>query len=847
MKIGEEVNISMERKKKIIYCLSSIVLAGIIVLGFSIDVISEWKNAYIENHNREKVLYVEDFESRGYGVEDGWLIAQTDDPQLSIYNDDNDISDIVIKFEESLKQALTIQIYYDENGTGYSEESSELMCIPEGSSEVCFDIMKKNVTNLRIDVGSAVGDQFRIKEIIINDSSNNQGFLGRIKNNIRNLQWGRFVRQWELLAIVILFIGMHFFVDIKRMYKCLFKRRWIVATLLLLFLVVNRFNGESLAVYDEFIQPGQGNEFVQPIFGKARQIRSDDYVVETPNKMASIIDGNYDKYNYISRGTKTLNCVNGVYVGYETLGRNPFQYVYKIMPAENAYSFCWYAPIIICFMIAIEFFYLLSRQNALVAVAGACLEILSSFFLWWGFPGFLIGGQGAIVCAYYFIYEKKLYKKILWGVGVAIAFANYVLNLYPAWIVPMGYVLLCCLIWLIHDNWTEIKQFKKKDWLIILVMGMFSVSLICSYLILSSEYVYAITHTIYPGKRVSSGGFSLNKIFYYAQSYLYAYREIGNPAEAGVVMSFFPVPTFVIAYDWLKEKKKDWLKGGLLIVTFVFLIYVTVGIPETLSKVLLLSYTTGPRLVDIIGIIQVYFIVIILGKKEYNHEMNIWTRLGISLFAVVLSLFFSKKAFPNYLSWKWMLISGILIFVCCMLLVTNTRKQIKDVLCGGLILFSIFSSVYIRPISVGFDAITSKPVSKEIRAIVEEDKDAKWVAYGGTFHLPGFAIANGAPTINSANIYPNLELWEKLDADKQYEEVYNRYAHINVEFTEDNTSFEMSSVGDQIILDLSYKDMKKAEIGYVLSLKELVVDNDYVWFEEVYDEAGCFIYQVNYK
>lgn len=40
---------------------------------------------------------------------------------------------------------------------------------------------------------------------------------------------------------------------------------------------------------------------------------------------------------------------------------------------------------------------------------------------------------------------------------------------------------------------------------------------------------------------------------------------------------------------------------------------------------------------------------------------------------------------------------------------------------------------------------------------------------------------SGASVINSTNTYPDLEKWSKIDEEGKYEDVYNRYAHINVE------------------------------------------------------------------
>lgn len=833
-------------KKIIVVFICSVVISGILIWIYSIDIVNLFRKQFFYANTTESTFNVNDLKKEGYKSEESTheFVVDNNDPKFELSLEQCRVSSIRIDFEKELEEDIAIQVYYSRLDSYYSEDNSVKYLLPANSKTCTLDIFESDITNIRIDIGETEGEKFLLDKIVINESDDSVTIIDDIVSTSKSIEIGRFICQWQLIFLVVLFVGMHFITDIKNLYKNMFKYRWVIAGLLLLFLVGNKFHGESLAIYDSVIQTGAGSEYVQPIFGKERLIRSDDYVVETPSKLASIHDGEYGKYNEIARGTETLNAINGVYIGYSTIGRSPFQFVYKILPSEYAYSFCWYAPIILCFLVAIEFFLIISRNNSLVSVLGACLEVLSSFYLWWGFPSFLLGAQAAIVCAFYFVKTKEIKKKILFGVGVAVSFANYVLCLYPAWIVPMGYVALCFVVWIIHEKWNDIKVWEKKDWLILGAMAIFSLSIIVSYFYVNQEYIYAITHTLYPGKRVSNGGFSLSKIFLYSQSYLYAFKDIENASEASVLLNFFPIPTIVVLVSWIKEKKKDWLTGSLLGVTIGFIVYTTVGLPEIISKVTLLGYTTDKRLIDVLAIIQVYFIVIILSNPN-KYVLSNFAGIGISILTTVLSVGSSIINYEGYLSWKWMLISGIIIISVGIVLTTKLGKKYQSKMCIGLICISVMSSVGIRPISKGFDAVTSKPVSKEIQKIVSEDSDSKWIAYGGGIYLPGFAVANGASTINSTNTYPNLELWEKLDEQGEYEEVYNRYMHIMIEFTDEETNFELL-YPDQMKVNLSYKDIEKTEVGYVLSVEKLDIVNDHVKFEEIYNEQGAYIYKINY-
>ncbi|MDD3362376.1 MAG: hypothetical protein PHW34_11955 [Hespellia sp.] len=835
----------IQKKKIIVTILGAILLSIFFLWGIKAHIVNCFRQSLFEQNVSEQVVGEKNIKHEGYDIEGDNYVSTDEDPKLELTLNNVNVAEITIEFDQEIQQNLNTQIYYNRNNLGYSEEASIKTTIEKGTKKSKIILYQKNITSLRIDIGDQKNVNFNLKKIVINDTKEKISLLQKVKNNMAQIQWGRFFCQWEILCLTLIFLGMHFVFHIKEMYDWLFRKRWIVAGLLLLFLVANKFHGESIAVYNQIIQPNESSEFSTPIFGKERSIRSDDYVVETPSKLASIADGKYSQYNEIARGTKTLNSINGVYLGYSTIGKNPFQFAYAILPAEYAYSFCWYAPILLCFLLAIEFFYMFSKRNALIALTGAALEILSTFYLWWGFPGFLLGAQGAVVCAYYFLYEKKYYKKWLWGAGVAVLFANYVLTLYPAWIVPMGFVIVCFLIGIIHDNWERVKRLKRGDWLIVGIAAIFAVSIIGYYFWLNQEYVYSITHTLYPGKRSEYGGGAITKLFYYAQSFLYAFKDLNNPSEGSMVFSLFPIPSILAIYSWFKNKKKDWTLTGLLIVDCILFLYVSVGLPPIIAKVFFLTNSTAHRTADIVGIIQIYLIIYLLSHLTQKKEIQRWMKIVLAVATTAISVIICHNVFPEFLTWKRALCSAVVVGTFSFALIYCRNVKVRNYVCYAFIIFSVATSFYIRPISRGFDAITQKPVSKEIQKILEDDADSKWITYGGSFLNAGFALANGAPTLNSTNTYPNLELWEKLDPKNEYEQIYNRYAHISFDFTDENTSFELISL-DQVKVNLSYEDIQKTDAKYVLAFEPIELENEYVKFKQIYEEDGSFIYKIQY-
>ena len=108
-----------------------------------------------------------------------------------------------------------------------------------------------------------------------------------------------------------------------------------------------------------------------------------------------------------------------------------------------------------------------------------------------------------------------------------------------------------------------------------------------------------------------------------------------------------------------------------------------------------------------------------------------------------------------------------------------------------------------------------------------------------------YMVACGAPTINSVNYVPNMEMWKKLDPAGADDEVYNRYAHINIELTNKETTMELAQT-DFINLFLSYDDLEKLDVSYLYAPYPLK-DQKNVSFKELYHERDVYLYQVQYQ
>lgn len=658
-------------------------------------------------------------------------------------------------------------------------------------------------------------------------------------------KWIFFYRAY-LLTLALYFISFHFIFPIKKMYEFFWKHRWLIGILLLIFLTINRLNGDSLTFYTDVIQPDKMNELGYPIFGKYRSIRSDEFLVGTPQLLSSLFGKSaFGKYSYLMRGAKTIAVGSGIYLGFSTLAVAPWKLAFAVLPAEMAYSFCWYFTPIFAFLFSMELYYIITKNKS-VSFVGSCLTILSSYYLWWGFSTYFLSCPGVIVSLYYFIKSDSKLKKVLLALVTALCFSCFVCNLYPAWQVPIGFIYLVIGIWLIYSNWNEIKDFSKFEWGTLIVAIVFAFALIGSYLYDIREYMAVINETVYPGKRVENGGYFLYKLFLYSQCMYYPYKDFFNPSEFGVFYTLFPLPLLLAIYISICTKFKDILLDGLLLIQIPMLFYITIGLPPLLAKLLLFTYSTPTRMADIVGYIQVIILVIVFAKYSKYLSFNKIFAAAISIVVSIMAISASKNNFDGYLSLKLMIISFGFIFLSCYFLLRSKKKILHRTLCLLLVLVSFLTSVMIRPIMVGLSAIYHKPLAKEVMEITKDDPNGKWLAVGGIW-APSYILACGAPTLNSVNTYPNLDLWHKLDPNNEYEEVYNRYAHVNVVFSCEDTRFDLLSP-DSMQLTLSYKDLKKTKAKYIYINGDFELDyqNGYVNFTKIYDESNAKIFRIDY-
>lgn len=676
----------------------------------------------------------------------------------------------------------------------------------------------------------------------------------------RGFIWDRI----PILTVILFFAGSHFIFNIKELYNNIYKYRFYIAGIVLIYAVLMGYSGSSIGIYNDIIQPNNREIYYSPIFGDSRTIRTDEWAVNAPSFVSQCVDPNGNNYSYYHdslRGTKTemFSQLNQPILDILSIGK-PFTLGALILGASRGYSFLWTASIIALLLVSFEFCMVISKNNKLASLLGMLLISFSASTQWWQCYNIFTWGMLAIVLFDKFMLTKKFSTKILCSIGIFISGISYIFYFYPTWQVPYGYIYLAVLIWVVIKNWKEYK-INKKDILLIIAIILAIGAILGIYFVKSADALKLITGTDYPGKRFETGGKEIKTIFSYVYSIIFPYKidTIGNPCELSSMISFYPIP-MLIALIYLvrniKNKKHFSFLIPMLIISIVYSIFMVFGVNEMFAKITLLYMTPAGRLAVPLGFSQILLIVYMLGnftKDDIILKNEIIKKAGTVLASIAI-MYIALKTDMNILQNHpmYIYICGLILVYGIYQIVNINEEKNKKRLIMLLIPVAILTGATVHPIQKGISVLTDKPVAKKTQEIVSQDKENNlWICDSTNFMTNNYLLASGAKIINSTNLYTNFDLYKTVLGEEKSQKpevryVYNRYSHINMEITEDKNDIELVQQ-DSIKISLTSEKIRELGVKYILTTRDLEqFDTEDVKYQKIYDEDGMIIYHVEY-
>lgn len=679
--------------------------------------------------------------------------------------------------------------------------------------------------------------------VILNNLSTDKGNL--ITFVLKNIN----ITKCAITILLYTGISILFYKKGKEIGEFLYKYRFLIAIIIFVLCVVFEISGSSIGMWRYCI--GSDLPTSGDILGTARSIRGDEWVVNTPFAISQE-ENQPENYTYISntiRGDETdVFIVYGQPVKDISMIFRPFQLGYLLFGSAKGLSFFWCGRIIALFLISFELGMLITKNRKDISLIAAILITLAPAVQWWfavnGFVEMIVFGGLAIILLQKYMTTENFWKRLLYLTIIGICGGGYILVFYPAWQLPMAYVFLGLAIWVIAQNAKQCK-IKIKDIISIILIVAIILAMLLNIYIKSKDTISLVMNTAYPGARCETGGGYGEKYFNYPSNIFFTLddQDLGtNVCEAAVFFDLFPIGFILALIVIFKEKKKDLLLIIMLIISILFAIWCAIGLPKILAKLTLLYLSPAKRTFVVAGFLNILILIraMSLIKEPINKKISI----AISTISMIVVTAICVHNFPEYYGIAKIAITIFALEVLYFLLLNFNSEKMKKLFIPAIIVVIGFTSFLINPIRKGIDVITEQPVGKEIKKIQDQEAGL-WIVEGAGYPMFNFPIMYGAPTINSTNVYPNLERWKILDPDGEYEEIYNRYAHIVIDLVEDEEARFELLVQDSFKLYLPVNKLKDLDVKYIFTVNDLEdYENENINFEKLYENYGVRIYKV---
>ena len=709
-----------------------------------------------------------------------------------------------------------------------------------------------------------------------------------IENTTRLSQVGKLVSLEKLIELfsleqcilffIVIFIAIYLYYNPDLRNKTgefLYKYRYPLTLALLVFLVLFEINGSSIGGWDQTII----NNTHQSILGGARSTQSDEWRVFTPFTLSQYLNV-FSYFSSIPRASPTdMFAIYGAPIWTILMIFRPFQIGYLFLSPAKGLSFYWISRVIALFLVSFEMGMLITNKNKTLSLAYAILITFSPVVQWWisvnALVEMLIFGQLAVLLLYQYMNTKDYRKRLVIALGFAISLGGYIFTLYPAWQVPLGYVFLFLAIWVLLDNYKNF-EFNKLDIGFALLSLAIAGAGVLYFLHMSGDTIEIVRNTLYPGGRQFIGGLDssqfkgetgfLQSLCNYINSIFYP-LNIDSAFSSLVDISrldsffydFFPVPLILYLLITFVEKNRDKLLNCLIIVYILLAVLSIFVFPEYVYKITLINNTIQRRLIlafSLLNLLILFRSLSLLRKdsinRHVNHIKNNTRILALISIAIAGSVFVLSTSNGFGIIGKGVFVPISIISISLLgfsffFIFKSSEKEYANLFLVMCIIISAMGGGLVNPIESGIGYYDLEPV-QFVEGLVEENPNANWIVVGER-EIQDMFIAAGAHTITSVNTYPDFEKWEKIDPDHKFEEVYNRYAHMNVNLSaEESSKFERVPGREDIIsVTLNVNDLEKLNVTYIESEENLSkYSNDDVEFEEIYSYKRLKIYKVNY-
>nr|WP_155803707.1 hypothetical protein [Bifidobacterium minimum] len=557
----------------------------------------------------------------------------------------------------------------------------------------------------------------------------------------------------------------------------------------------------------------------------------------------------------------------------------PFHWGYLLLGSSRGLAFYWSARIVVLFLSTYELFLLITKKTSstlertprennegkILSLVGASLITFSPLVQWWfavnSLPEMIIAISVSVVCMDRYLTATSTLRRIIYFSAITVCGGMFILSLYPAWQIPLFYILLILIIDVVRKHFRHI-HIPPHDILWTLLIATIGIALLLHVAFESKETIMSTLSTEYPGRRHSTGGdlewrslFSgIGSIFLSVKNYV----GTSNPTEASGFIDLFPIGIILFAINVFRTRRIRFRETSLLLLIILYITYQVVGLPLWFCQITLLTATTAKRMTAVVGIANI--ILLISEASIFTHQKRRDPRLKshtannrmiillISTIGAATIAILTHEEFSSFVGIILTFIVALLVFFTSLLLLC--RQSLIKIISGIIVLPAvILSGLFVNPIQYSISPMTDQPLIAKIRAL-STNTDSTWITEGDNSNmLANLFTANGIKTLNALSVTPKISTWEKIDPHHRYTKIYNRYAFAAVSIVpESQNEIPFSLIWpDLFSVSLTIDQLKILGVDFVASTHRLDdISSKTLHFESLSsrESNGRYLYRI---
>ncbi|MFM0220015.1 DUF7657 domain-containing protein [Paraburkholderia caledonica] len=593
-------------------------------------------------------------------------------------------------------------------------------------------------------------------------------------------------------------------------------------------LVAQGVSGTSIGITDEDI-PIDGI-LATVLEGHNEQIRSDEWRVLTPMSIGQtrhdppfpIVNKNLgpNGHNMLIPGMTSVPVL-----GVPALGR-PATWGYFFLPLPQALAWQWWLPAFGCLLALWACFSVLFRAQWRLAFCLSLCFVISPYVIAWSYwPAYVTMFAASAFSALITLLGKSAsWLKPLLAVVLGLSAAGFVLTLYPAWQVPLGYLFVLLLVAVVIRDWRSL-DLSIAALLWILAGLALSGMIVGFWWLEAKDAVAAMLATVYPGKRTAVPGGTID-LWFFARGFtnfttLYAnLKDASNQSEVASFL-YLTVPAICGAIaNWKYQRTNHPVFIALMAFLALATVYQFVGFPVGLAQSSLWGRTFPTRVDIATGLATIALIGTAFARdpdagigetpQRATQIMAIGAALGWAVF-----IWFSLKCAPTVvheLLGPEAVLGMLAVVAWCSYLLA---ARFATVFFLSFVAFLVFSVASFNPwVALSVPSTANGGMQRNC-----ERGERRTLVIGS--NVPAMTMmASGCPVMNGVSYYPQMKVWDALDPDKQNVFSYNRYQHLFFKLADlQDARHPVVTVpqGDVIIVtvDARHFDFSRLPVDYV--------------------------------